>query len=174
MKSWPYKKSKWAPGMTYAMPLPDGSFRIAQAIDTMWPNVIYVALFSNRYQTIPAELPQLKREPVVSLSATWKQHLNRGQWAALGVAIPVFTKSEFPNEQFASDGYVGASNSDAGLLSDFLAAFHGIEPWNVMYKEDYWERYLMFNVSRPSSAVVMSAEERAAYREQHFGVASGT
>ncbi len=89
------------------------------------------------------------------------------EWVTLVVTEPVVEKAVFPNERFASKGYVGAKIYDAGIVSDFIAAFHGIEPWNVMYNEEYFDELLAPGLERPATAVWLSADERAAYRKAH-------
>src|SRR5258706_5398224 len=86
------KQSRWKPGTVYAVPLTDRSFGIAQAGEAQAPfvNVIYVALFADRYTHIPDAVPALERDSAVSLTATWRQALNRGEWLSLGVAPEIF------------------------------------------------------------------------------------
>ena len=62
------------------------------------------------------------------------------------------------------NGYVGAKNHDAELLEDFLSAFHGLIPWNVMYDEKYWETLLAPGVKVPNTVNILSAKEREQYR----------
>ena len=164
------KRVRWAPGAVYAVPLGDGSFGVAQAIDAMMVNVIYVALFADRLPALPVDLPRLRRTAVVALTATWRQHLNRGDWPYIGAAAPVVPKDAFPNEQLAKSGYVGAKHFDAGILANFLAACHGLVPWNVMYVEDYYDRLLAPGVTRPVAARVLDPDARAAYRAEKYGI----
>ena len=168
MASTKRKQSRWKPGTVYAVPLRDGSFGIAQAGEAQGAlvNVIYVALFSDRYTRIPDEVPALERESAVSLVATWRQALNRGEWLSVGVAQELFKKSEFPNERYASDGYVGAKNYDAGLLAEFLSAFHGLLPWNVMHNPAYYDGLLRPGLSRPPSVKMLTERERETYRRE--------
>ena len=121
--------------MVYAVPLSDGSYGIAQAGDTQgeFVNVIYVAMYCHRFLDLPTSIPDLTRDYVISLSSTWRQALNRGEWLSIGVAPETFNTSEFPNEQLAKQEYVGARICDAGILSDFLSAYHGLIPWNIMH-----------------------------------------
>jgi hypothetical protein len=162
------KQSRWKPGTIYAVPLNDGSFGIAQAGETQGSliNVIYVALFSDRYTRIPDEVPALKRDSAVSLIATWRRALNRGEWLSLGVAPELFKKAEFPNERYANNGYVGAKNYDAGLLAEFLSAFHGLLPWNVMHDPAYYDGLLRPGLSRPPSVKILNERERENYRRE--------
>ena len=163
------KKSKWVPGMIYAVPLADGSFGMAQAIDAMTVNIIYVAIFIDRTCDIPPTPPKLTRTHAVSLVATWRQHLNSGDWPSIGVGPLVYQKKDFPNEQFAKKGYIGAKHYDIGILQDFLSAYHGIVPWNVNYKEDYYDQFLMLGKERPSNIIWLSPEQRLEYRRNNFG-----
>ncbi len=159
-----FKRTRWKEGMVFAVPIEDGRFCLAQAVSDYMPNVIYVSLFSNVYEEIPEQTPVLKNENIISLVATWKQNLNNGSWAKIGVAPVLVNQSQFPNEKFAQNGYVGAKNYDSGLLEDFLSAYHGITPWNVMFKENYWESLLAPGVEVPSSAEILAPEEREKYR----------
>ena len=162
------KQSRWKPGMVYAVPLADGSFGVAQAGEAQGPfvNVIYVALFAERYTHIPDQAPTMKRDSAVSLTATWRQALNRGEWLSLGVASEIFRKSEFPNERYADKGYVGAKNYDAGLLADFLSAFNGFLPWNVMHDPAYYDELLRPGLPRPKTARILNESDREKYRRE--------
>lgn len=164
------KRVRWAPGAVYAVPLTDGSYGLAQAIDAMMVNVIYVALFAARLPAVPEVVPELRPETIVSLAATWRQDLDRGDWPYVGGAPLVVRKAAFPNERFAASGYVGAKHYDAGILADFLSAYHGLLPWNVMHVEDYYDRLLAPGVPRPDTAQLLDPAARAAYRAEHFGV----
>jgi hypothetical protein len=103
---------------------------------------------------------------VATLTATWRQPLNRGEWLCLGVAPEIFRKSEFPNERYASKGYVGATNYDAGLLANFLSAFHGLLPWNVMHDPAYYDKLLRPGLARPSSVQILNERDRENYRRE--------
>ena len=160
------KQSRWKPGMVYAVPLTDGSFGIAQAGEAMWTNVIYVALFADRYSQLPGTAPLLRRDTVVSLSATWRQALNRGEWISLTSGPQIFRKEEFPNERFAKTGYVGAKNFDADILTDFLSAYHGLLPWNVMHDPNFYDGLLLPGLTRPQSGQMLDEKAREKYRRE--------
>lgn len=168
------KQARYAAGMVYAVPLTDGSFGVAQAGEPQgnFINVIYVTLFSQRYVQRPALPPALSIDAVVSLSATWRQALNRGGWLALGVAPALVRREQFPNEQFAAQGYVGAKHYDAGILAEFLSAWHGFLPWNVMHDPSYFDRLLLAGQARPGTAQVLSESERASYRRDIMKIGS--
>ena len=154
--------------MVFGLPLEDGSFGIAQAIDSMYQNVVYVAIFSDRYDEIPESICDLDAKNIISLGATWKEDLNNGRWAKIEIMDPIIDRSTFPNEQYADSGYINATISDAGLFSKFLSAYHGVTPWNVMYKEDYWNQYLNAGKRQPSNIIILSPIEREKYRSEVF------
>ena len=160
--------------MVYAVPLTDGSFGIAQAGETQggFINVIYVALFLDRHTCVPDEPPILKREHAVSLAATWRQALNRGDWISIGHTSEVFDMSEFPNESYAKKRYVGAKNYDSSLLADFLSACHGLLPWNVMHDPAYYDHILAPGRPRPTAVKVLSDSERESYRREKLKIDS--
>ena len=172
MNSAKRRQFRYKSGMVYAVPLADGSFGIAQAGEAQgeFVNVIYVVLFSNRYGELPDQAPTLKREFAVSLAATWRQALNRGEWLSLGMAPEAFQKSEFPNESYASNRYIGAKNYDAGILTKFLSAYHGLLPWNVLYEPDYYDGLLRIGLSRPSSVQILNDHDREKYRREVMNV----
>jgi hypothetical protein len=152
--------------MVYAVPLTDGSYGIAQAGEAMWPNVIYVALFADRFLVLPETAPSLTRNSCIALVATWRQALNRGEWLSLGLVPDTYSKSEFPNEQFAQNGYIGARNYDAGVLSKFVSAYHGLFPWNVMLDPCFYDGILKPGVPRPSSLEILDEYSREKYRRE--------
>lgn len=161
-----YKRKIWKPGAVYGLPLTDGSFGVCQAIEAMWPTVIYIAVFSHRFEHLPAEVPPLNRDDVLSLGATWRPQLNNGSLPFLGSAAPVVSKRDFPNEAFSEIGYVGAQHSDIGLYSDFLDACFGLTPWNTMFEEDWWENYLNTKHPRPPAIRTLDAQAREKYRAE--------
>ena len=52
----------------------------------MFPTVIYVALFLDRFEAVPATPPALDESRLASLTATWRKNLNKGEWVPLGVS----------------------------------------------------------------------------------------
>jgi len=164
------KRPRYKPGMVYAVPLADGSFGVAQAGGSMFSTVIYVALFLDRFEAAPATPPALDHSKLVSLTATWRKNLNRGEWVPLGISELTPGLLSHPTEALAADGYVGANHYDAGLLSEFLSACHGVLPWNVMYDPAYYEKLLIAGAERPAKAVILGEDERTAYRREVFGV----
>jgi hypothetical protein len=151
--------------MVYAVPLSDGTFGYVQAISEALVNVIDVAAFSIRTSVLPAVPPKLHQSEAISFSATWRQDLNRGNWAALGLAALAIEPAAMPNQVLLQAGTtVGVKHSDAGAIQSLLEAWHGLAPWNVMFDENYFDLKLAPGVRRPSSALVLAPEQRSAFR----------
>lgn len=154
--------------MVYGVPLPDGSFCFAQAIALAMVTVVDVALYSTRVHETPTSVPKLDRADLISFSATWKKALESGEWLSLGVVELLTKQDESPNQKILKKGTtVGIKHSDIGLLADICQAWHGLIPWNVMFKENYYDEQLAPGVVRSSTALVLSAEERESYRKSH-------
>lgn len=165
-KKHPFKRSRWEPGKIYGIPLLDGSFCFAQAIALALTNIVDVVIYSQRTREAPHEIPELGRGSLIAFSATWKQDLERGEWLALGVGSLLTRPEESPNQKILATGtWVGVEHSDIGLLSDLCNAWYGLIPWNVMFEEDYYDKWLAPGVARPATAKVLSSEERKRYRE---------
>lgn len=161
----PFKRSKWAPGMFYAVPLADGSYGFVQAIAEAMVNVIDIAVLSTRSALLPLTPPTASAEDVISLSATWRQDLNGGDWAALGVSALVVDPSIMPNQKLLGIGtIVGIKHVSGGLISDLLNAWHGLAPWNTMHDETYFDSQLAPGVIRPHTAIILTPAEREAHR----------
>jgi hypothetical protein len=165
-RRFPYNRSRWQTGMVYAIPLGDSTFCFAQAIVPVMVNVIDIAIFAHRIESLPTTIPPLVRSEIIALGATWRQDLNCGRWASLGVCSPIIEANEFPNQRILQSGGVRTSHSTAGLWEDLLEAWYGLLPWNVMFEEDYFDKKLAPGVSRPSSAVVLSPADRESFRAE--------
>jgi hypothetical protein len=120
------RRARWEPGLTYLVPISDGRYGVAQSIAAMMSHCIYVSVFVHLVSSVPSSALQLHRAEIISLVAVVRSTLR--EWVTLVVTEPVVEKAAFPNERFASTGYIGAKIYGAGIVSDFIAAFHGIKP----------------------------------------------
>jgi hypothetical protein len=141
---------------------------VAQSSAANMPHCIYVSVFARLVSSAPSSALELHQAEIIALVAVVRPTLR--EWLTHVVTAPLVEEAAFPNERFATRGYVGAKIYDAGIVSDFIAAFHGIEPWNVMHDENYFDELLAPGLTRPATAVLLTPEERAAYRKAHFGV----
>ena len=65
------KRVIWSYGDIFGLPLKDGSLGIAQIIDSMMTNVVYIALFKVKIGSLNESF-DLKKDDIISLAATWK------------------------------------------------------------------------------------------------------
>ena len=139
----------WDPGVVFAVPLPDNTAAVGQAIALMLPNVVYCALTDIRLASVSAKPPSLEPSSVVSRVALTREQLDYRAWPLLGEQPLVCTKDDFNNERFASKGYVGATIYDAALAEDFLAAFHALAPWDDWHDPHYLDGWLVSPERKP-------------------------
>jgi hypothetical protein len=159
------KRVRWALGSIFAVPLEDGTYGCGQAIALMMPNIVYCALTSHRFQELPTRCPAVQRGDVISLLAVWRNSLGSGKWPIVCELSPIVEAADFPNEQFAASGYVGARHYDEGIAAAFLSAYFGLIPWNGDWiREWYLDDLLAPGIERPATAVLLSPKERHAYR----------
>lgn len=160
------RRVKWVAGLTFAVPLPDESFGLGQSSELMWPNVGYCALFAARIPSLETAVPHLVRKDAIALLAVARQGLTGGYWPVVASGPAFFSRADFPNERFREAGYVGAKTYDFGLAEAFLAAYHGLEPWNDWHDPAYLDTMLAPGVGRPATAQVLGDAELARYRAE--------
>ena len=160
----PFARSKCVDGMVYAIPLVDGSYCYAQALSSSMSVVVNLAVFKIRTNTLLSLPPDMHKSDVIAFTATWRRSLNRGDWAALGVHNLIIEPTIHPNQMLEDSNGVGVKHCDAGLIVSFLKAWFGLEPWNVWHDEQYFDKLLAPGIARPSTAVVLSKEDRDTYR----------
>lgn len=160
-----FKRSRWKAGNVYALPLADGSFGIAQAIVASpgIPGVVNVAVFDYRYRALAECRNTVARANVIALLGTFRAEMNGGWWAPVGWAEPCVGVDEFMNVQL--NGGVGHTHHGGGVIEGLVSAYHGLLPWNAMYREDYYDSLLAPGIQRPRSARILNALERSTYRE---------
>jgi len=164
------KRVKWKNGYVYALPLTDGSYSVAQAIDSMMPNIGYCAVFNYRFSCFPPSVPALNKRNIIALLAVTKVSIKIERWSILGEATLAAKKKDFPNERFARKGYVGSVTYDSGLIEDLVSGYYALIPWNALFEETFYDEMLLHGIKRPTSVVILSVEERQKYRENILGI----
>ncbi len=147
------RKISWAIGAVFGVPLPDGTFALGQTIGMMMANVVYCALTATRVPSLAAAadaVSGLKPADVVARQALTREQLDYAAWTVVGRAAPLAAATDFNNERFAKDGYVGATIYDAGVAEEFLAAFHALAAWDDWFDPTYLDSWLVSPDRRPS------------------------
>lgn len=55
-------------------------------------------------------------------------------------------------------------------MNDLANSYWGLQPWNIMYKEDYYDGLLLKNISTPETAIILPPTERIKFRKEKFGI----
>ena len=155
------KPQPWKLGDLFSIPLNATTFAFGQVLGTHSTGPTLV-LFEGRAPGL------LRADEILELGFITILHtdgicLDSKEFAVLGHAEPAVDAASGPW------GQGGTSTSDA-VLKQFARVWYGLEPWNVLYREDYWDRLLFRGRPRPASALLLTPEQRAEYRRNHLGV----
>lgn len=55
-------------------------------------------------------------------------------------------------------------------MVDLANAYWGLEPWNIMFEENYYSKLLLRGIPTPNTVVILSQEDRVKYRKEKFGI----
>ena len=150
------KRIKWELGDVFGAELPNGEFALLQAIDFNMMNILYVAITDKKIKNASDALPTLESPDIISLIAVVKHDLEfQDGFLRLGTQKSIAQKSEFKNERFKDNGYIGAKMYDAGLARDFLAAYHKLAPWDKWYDPNYLDEFLISPEKKPKGLVYL-------------------
>lgn len=167
------KRVKVRQGQVFAVPLRDGMVGLGQVVSVNHRGVA-CALFPKKARThdeLLENVDETLKSPLTILVITGV-YIRTGHYA-------VITDKEVDYSEFAvpTDGK-GASHTD-DMLEEFLQAYFGLDPWDGMYRPDYFERKLI--PGRPVPPTVRykrdfpppGGEAPAAPSEAHASVIEG-
>ena len=103
---------------------------------------------------------ELKRSSLIAVENTDNECLNNGIFKILFNSEPIASM-----EQAKS----GVSTGDTALLN-LCNAYYGLEPWNVLYKDTYYDEMLLQGIGRPATILILDREARNKYRLENFGI----
>lgn len=155
------RKAQWKPGDLFGVALPDGQYCLGQALGLMgeFTNVVNCAFFDLRFRTLDAAPPADMARLIAVLSTT-RDLLDRGTWPVVGHAPLVLRKNDWPNEDLAKKGYVGAKTLGSGIVVHFLSAFYGFFPWNGYQDPEYFDKLLISPAKKPPKTVLKFKEAK--------------
>jgi hypothetical protein len=148
------KRIKWVHGDVFAVPLVDGTFGLVQAIDHWMPHWIYTVVTDGRVTSLPVADTHTRLGKTLALLAVDDDPFDFGGFPHVGRASPIADRRDFPNETFAQSGYVGAKSYTAGVIADFLSAWHSLAPWNAYKDEAFFDKLLISGRERPSTVLM--------------------
>lgn len=162
LKEWKRPRpGKWKVGDVFSLKLKDSTFMFGQIIGTnLTPKSPTCAIFEIRRSTETVSFDELKGSRVISVQNTSGECLNDKTFKVL-----------FNTELLADIKQANKSKSTGdGNLLCLCNAYYGLEPWNVMYKDTYYDEMLLKGVERPQRIVLLDKDARNKYRLEHFGI----
>ena len=139
-------------GDVFAIPLPDGDQAIGQVVARVDDlGSVGCALFSFKHQP-NAPLPKLV-QPISVLLVT-PELLQRRVWPVVEQRSVKVASKYFGWEAFRRALWVGAKIHGAGIVREFMEAYHGFGPWDAMADPNYFSNLLVKGSTMPPSAYV--------------------
>lgn len=160
------KPKPWEVGDVFCFSLKDGTYAYGQVLRKSW----CTCSLMDKRSTEPETDPRWFREArVLAIFHMQGDRLNTGQWRVLFNLSPKIDPDSGHGGRFPGIGSI--SYGGGGTLENLANAYWGQSLWNIMYMDDYYDRMLQPGIMRPVDALVLSPEDRKAYRLKHFGVA---
>ena len=167
LKSWKKpKKKKWQVGDIFSIALKDGSFMFGQiigwqTIDRRMIKNPTCAVFELRKTTATVSVAELKESRAICTHNTDSEYLDKGIFPIRLRGIELIISARNVDQK--------RTIGDQHLL-DLCNAYCGLEPWNVMYKETYFDEMLCAGIPRPQAALILSSDARNKYRLEISGI----
>jgi len=162
LKEWRRPRpAKWKIGDVFSLKLKDGTFMFGQIIGThLTPKSPTCAVFEIKRPTEDVLFDELKGSRAISIQNTDGEYLNKKIFKVL-----------FNTELLADVKQVNENRStgDANMLR-LCNAYYGLEPWNILYEDTYYDKMLLKGVERPLRVILLDKAARNKYRLEHFGI----
>ncbi|QNA42701.1 Imm26 family immunity protein [Lacibacter sediminis] len=160
------KPKEWQTGDVFSIPLLNDTFAFGQVLDKKYCTC---ALFNLQSDSSTLTEEQFKRlQPISILHLSNGDLLNNGHWNILYNQTVTLNPSSGSGGRFGDIG--SSSYGQCKAMTDLANAYWGLEPWNVMYREDYYDQLLLKGLTRPKTAHVLNEADRKTFRKEKFGV----
>ena len=138
-------------GTVFAVPLSDGSSVLGQVVGEQREvlNSVTCAFFNHRTSSTSSDVPDLVTLHPIAIQFITRDLLNKRVWKPLDVRKVTVDKNLFPFEETRSKGWVGAKMIGSGIIINFLEAFFGLRPWDMMKDPAYFDRLLVSPELKP-------------------------
>lgn len=151
------KKQTWKIGDLFLVPTLDGKLALGQVVgQEQWVlNSVSVVLFARRVdspQGVAFDQCTGVDDAIAILFVT-RDSLDRGEWPVVGPHPITIPHTHLPYEHLRSRRFVGAKVIGTGIVKDFLNAYFGLAPWNMMKDPNYFDGLLLAPDRKPSSLV---------------------
>ena len=162
LKEWKRPRpAKWKVGDVFSLKLKDNTFMFGQIIGThLTPKSPTCAIFEIKCATEDVLFDELKGSRVISIQNTTGECLNNKTFKVLFNAEPLADVKQVNKNK---------STGDANLLC-LCNAYYGLEPWNILYEDTYYDKMLLKGIDRPQRVILLDKEARNKYRLEHFWI----
>lgn len=161
------KKQKWTIGDLFLISLSNNTYALGQVVWLSYTEPV-CGLIDINFRQIP-DLVEIENFNYISVLSVTSCSLNDFSWKVIGNKDVMIDKSEVDRKHIG-ESEIGSISHTSGVLDDLVEAYFGIQPWNVMYDEDFYDQLLLPSVTRPSNAKILSPVERERYRIEILNV----
>ncbi|MGG0176464.1 hypothetical protein [Gottfriedia acidiceleris] len=155
------KKQKWSIGDLFLISLSNNTYALGQVVWLSYSEPV-CGLFDINFRKIP-DLFETDNYNYISVLSVTSCSLDDYSWKVVGNIDVMIDKSEVDRKHIG-ESEIGSISHSSGVLDDLAEAYFGIQPWNVMYDEDFYDQLLLPSVTRPSTSIILSPLERERYR----------
>ena len=146
------KRQKPEIGALFTVPLPDNRGVVAQVVGREADALnSWTCAFSS--VVVNPEKPEFKGSltpnDVISVLFTSGDLLKNGTWRIFSSAPVIIDKSDFPNEEFRRNRWIGAKIYGSQIVNSFIAAYFGQGLWDEMKDPDYYRKLLLTRIAIP-------------------------
>lgn len=150
-------KSTFVPGRFFLIPLKLSGFGIGQITEihesvlSAYACLVFSKKLSSRNERFSVD--DLTNRKITHQFVT-PDLLWNGRWEALSIEPLLVTQDELISKAYEDKGsYVGATAFGSEIIAEFLYAWHGQLPWNMMFDPEYFDKLLLDGVVKPNSVV---------------------
>lgn len=162
LKTWKKpEKQKWNVGDIFSIKLKDHSYSFGQVVGKHTANIEPICtLFELNKKDNLTNYNELKKCRPISV---W----NCGSLELDNFTFKIILKSEvIVDPKKVKDPKVSGGETFESLAN----VFYGLEPWNVMFEQTYYDTLLQKGVKRPKNIIWLNENERLAYRKEKFNL----
>ncbi|PGZ92243.1 hypothetical protein [Bacillus sp. AFS029533] len=154
------KKQKWTIGNLFLISLSNNTYALGQVVWLSYSEPV-CGLFDINFRKIP-DLFDTDNYNYISVLSLTSCSLDDYSWKVVGNKDVMIDKSEVDRKHIGGSE-IGSISHTSGVLDDLAEAYFGIQLWNDMYDEDYYDQLLLPSVTRPSTSIILSPLERERY-----------
>lgn len=154
-------RQKWEVGDVISVPMSNNSFAFGQIVGTHHTKTCPIlALFDLIKEDTEISIEELKNVKPLSVYNSDEYEIKNHIFKVLFNCKILVSPERVPDKK----------KSGGANLSTLVNVYFGLEPWNVMYKEDYYDEYFLPEIERPKNILWLNEKERTEYRKKKFNI----